>query len=95
LANYVAGYHPLFMICKCVKRIFQTPYLIAATGLMAGFISGYLRRAWQVKDPELIRYVRQQQLRRLCFRGSLWDTTAVPGLVAKGQDNQSLVVTRS
>jgi glycosyltransferase involved in cell wall biosynthesis len=73
LANYVAGYHPLFMACKCVKRAVDPPYGIVALGLMAGFVSGYFRRVPQVGDPALIQYVRQQQLRRLCLRESLWD----------------------
>jgi biofilm PGA synthesis N-glycosyltransferase PgaC len=75
LANYVAGYHPLFMTCKCGKRAFSKPYGIGALGLLVGFASGYLRRVSQVNDPQLIRYVRNQQLRKLCFRDSLWDRT--------------------
>ena len=73
LANYVAGYHPLFMSCKCAKRLFSKPYGIGAFGLMVGFVGGYLRRIPQVNDPALIRYVRGQQLCKLSFRDSLWD----------------------
>jgi biofilm PGA synthesis N-glycosyltransferase PgaC len=73
LANYVAGYHPLFMICKCAKRILSRPYGIASLGLLAGFIDGYLHRIPQVNDRDLIRYVRSQQLRKLFYRESLWD----------------------
>jgi poly-beta-1,6-N-acetyl-D-glucosamine synthase len=76
LANYVAGYHPLFMWCKCGKRMFRKPYGIGGLGLFIGFLSGYFTRYPRVNDPELIRYVRQQQLRKLCFRESLWDRTA-------------------
>src|SRR5256885_1602221 len=32
LANYVAGYHPLFMGCKCGKRLFAKPYGVGAVG---------------------------------------------------------------
>ena len=76
LANYVAGYHPLFMGCKCGKRIFSKPYGIGALGLLVGYASGYVRGVAQVDDVELIRYVRQQQLRRLCLKASLWDRKA-------------------
>lgn len=72
LANYVAGYHPLFMGCKCAMRAAQKPYLIGATGLMVGFLGGYLRRVPQVEDRQLIEYVRDQQLKRLSFKKSLW-----------------------
>lgn len=73
LANYVAGYHPLFMSCKCAKRAFTRPYGVAALALLAGFCSGYIRRVPQVADQELIRYLRRQQLQKLLFQESLWD----------------------
>jgi poly-beta-1,6-N-acetyl-D-glucosamine synthase len=72
LANYVAGYHPLFMLLKCLKRSFRRPVFVGAAGLFWGFCRGYLRRETQVPDPELIRYVRRQQLNKLVFKPSLW-----------------------
>ena len=72
LSNYITGYHPLFMLTKCVKRTFQRPYVTGAVGLWWGFCKGYLRGIAQVNDPELIRYVRRQQLNKLTLRPSLW-----------------------
>lgn len=71
-ANYIAGYHPLFMAAKCLKRTLQPPYLLGALGLLWGYGSGYLRRVPPVGDPGLIRYVRRQQLNKLLLRPSLW-----------------------
>lgn len=71
-ANYFTGYHPLFMFVKCAKRVFQKPYGLAAVGLLTGFVGGYFKRAPQVPDKDLIRYLRQQQMNRLMFRDSLW-----------------------
>jgi len=71
-ANYIAGYHPLFMLAKCLKRTVAAPYGIAPLGLLAGFATGYLKREPRVEDKEVIRYVRRQQLNRLTFRESLW-----------------------
>jgi glycosyltransferase involved in cell wall biosynthesis len=71
-ANYVAGYHPIFMLLKCISRALSKPYGIAAAGLWVGFCSGYLRRVWRVDDPEFMRYFRQQQFRRLLGRPNLW-----------------------
>lgn len=71
-ANYVAGYHPLFMFVKCMSRLTSEPYVIAALGLFIGYLSGYLRRVPMVGDEPLIRYIRQQQVRRLLARESLW-----------------------
>jgi glycosyltransferase involved in cell wall biosynthesis len=71
-ANYITGYHPLFMTLKCVKRVPQKPYFLAALGLFCGFVSGYINHEPQVADRELILYVRKQQLRRLFWQSSIW-----------------------
>jgi len=80
-ANYVAGYHPLFMLLKCLRRSFEKPYLIEGCGLWVGFVGGYLKRIPQAPDRDLIRYFRRQQLNRLFGKKSLWsDPAAVPAL---------------
>ncbi|HEY3856218.1 MAG TPA: glycosyltransferase family A protein [Verrucomicrobiae bacterium] len=72
LANYITGYHPLFMLVKCASRVFKKPYFLAAAGLGFGFASGYFKRIPPVDDSNLIKYFRDQQLRRLTLRDSLW-----------------------
>jgi glycosyltransferase involved in cell wall biosynthesis len=74
-ANYITGYHPLFMLVKCAKRLFERPYGLAALGLFSGFFSGYLKRVPRVEDEALVRYLRREQINRLLFRQSLWDMT--------------------
>jgi len=71
-ANYITGYHPLFMMLKCVKRIPQEPVLLAGVALWCGFISGYIKGVSRVNEPDLIRYVRKQQVSRLLFQDSIW-----------------------
>jgi glycosyltransferase involved in cell wall biosynthesis len=71
LANYVTGYHPLFMLAKCVKRAFQTTPL-AAVALGAGFCSGYANRVPMCEDVAAIRYLRRQQILRLLSRPSIY-----------------------
>jgi glycosyltransferase involved in cell wall biosynthesis len=70
-ANYVTGYHPLFMLVKCLKRAVQGPAW-AAPALCAGFCSGYFSRIDRVQDRRTIRYLRRQQLRRLFARPSIY-----------------------
>ena len=31
-ANYVVGYHPLFMLAKCAKRVVERPYVVGVAG---------------------------------------------------------------
>jgi poly-beta-1,6-N-acetyl-D-glucosamine synthase len=71
-ANYLTGYHPAFMLVKCLRRLAARPYFIGSLGLAWGFIKGYFRRAQQSQDPAFIRYVRSQQMRRLLFQESIW-----------------------
>lgn len=71
-ANYIAGYHPLFMLVKCMRRLLKKPYVLGSTALLWGFLSGYLKRTPQVKDRGLISYTRTQQMRRLLLLDSIW-----------------------
>ncbi len=71
-ANYVTGYHPLFMLFKCLRRLAAKPFLVGAIGLAWGFLKGYCKRAPQVQDRKLIHYTRAQQLRRLLLQQSIW-----------------------
>lgn len=71
LANYVTGYHPIFMLAKCARRAFQgTP--LAAVALCVGFCAGYAKRLPRVEDASAVRYLRRQQVRRLMSRPSIY-----------------------
>lgn len=71
-ANYMTGYHPAFMLAKCAKRALRKPPFVESTALLAGYCSGYLRHLPQHADAATIRYIRQQQLRRLLLRPSIY-----------------------
>jgi len=71
-ANYVVGYHPLFMLAKCGRRMLEKPYVLEGFGLWVGFVSGYLKRIPQIEDQEVMRFFRRQQMNRLLGRKSLW-----------------------
>ncbi len=71
-ANYICGYHPLFMLGKCLRRLPRKPYFIGSAGLFYGFITGYLQRIPQVDDRETIDYLRRQQLGRLTGNETIW-----------------------
>lgn len=71
-ANYITGYHPLFMIVKCLRRLVKSPYLLGSIGLMWGFVSSYWKDSPRIGDARLLRYTRNQQLRRLFLQESIW-----------------------
>jgi len=71
-ANYVCGYHPVFMLLKCAKRLKEKPYIIQSAALFWGFMSGYLKGVRQVDDRATIKYLRRQQMSRLLGGETIW-----------------------
>jgi poly-beta-1,6-N-acetyl-D-glucosamine synthase len=72
LANYITGYHPMFMACKCIRRTLRRPHA-NGLALWIGFMKGYWNKTPRVDDTSLIAYLRHQQVRALTFRSSLWN----------------------
>ena len=72
LANYICGYHPVFMITKCISRLRRPPYLFGSIALFYGFMTGYFKKIPQVNEPNTISYLRQQQLSRLMGKETIW-----------------------
>lgn len=72
MACYVSGYHPLFVAAKCLSRLARKPYVVGAAAIAFGFLKGYFAHKPQVRDAQLIRYLRNQQLRRLCGLKTIW-----------------------
>ena len=71
LANYITGYDPIFMACKCARRLLRRPHM-QGLALWCGFMKGYFRRIPRVNDPAMIRYLRREQWKALTFRPTLW-----------------------
>jgi glycosyltransferase involved in cell wall biosynthesis len=70
--DYVSGYHPLFLAAKSIVRLLRWPYFVGSFALVYGYISASIQRIPRVNDPELIRYLRQQQLARLFGGETIW-----------------------
>jgi poly-beta-1,6-N-acetyl-D-glucosamine synthase len=71
-AAYRSGYSTLFMLVRALRHLLLPPYLVGAAMMLTGYFEGYLRRLPRPAPPELIRFVRRQQLRRLLMRDTLW-----------------------
>ncbi len=71
-ANYISGYHPLYMVLKCISRLFRSPMIIGAVGLFYGYSSGYFKRIPQVDDKLLVKYLRKQQINKILMKNSIW-----------------------
>ena len=71
-ASYFAGYHPLFMAMKCISRTFKKPFGIAGLVYASGSGADTLNACPRSKDPQLIQYLRREQMKRLLLKSSLW-----------------------
>jgi biofilm PGA synthesis N-glycosyltransferase PgaC len=71
-ADYIIGYHPLFFLAKCARRILKPPYLVGSFGLFYGWLKAHFGRVARVPDPEFIEYVRRQQWNRLIGKETIW-----------------------
>lgn len=79
-SDYVVGYHPLFFLAKCVRRLFQAPLVIGGLALGYGFLRCYLKGVPRLDDQEFIRFIRDQQLRRLFKPKTIWRSPAKTGV---------------
>jgi biofilm PGA synthesis N-glycosyltransferase PgaC len=71
-AAYNVGYHPLFLMMRAAKRGLSWPPVIGGLFLLAGYLEGYLRRNKKIASPDLIRFIRKHQLKRLLMMESVW-----------------------
>ena len=69
---YVLGYSPIFMVARAAANALQSPPIIGSIMLLAGYLEGYFRRLPRSASPELVKFIRRQQLRRLLMLESTW-----------------------
>lgn len=70
--NYIAGYHPLFMIAKSLRRFTLHPIGLATLGLLTGYFGCWIKREPKIADEKTVSYIREQQLNRLLGKKSIW-----------------------
>jgi poly-beta-1,6-N-acetyl-D-glucosamine synthase len=63
--EYALGYHPLFEIVKCLRRLRARPFLVGSALQMCGYVRSGLRRDPRIVPHDFIAYLRQEQLKRL------------------------------
>ncbi len=69
---YISGYHPLFVVASCLYRITQRPYIIGSAAILYGYLKARLTHRQRVEDRSYVAYIRDQQLRRLTGRQTIW-----------------------
>jgi glycosyltransferase involved in cell wall biosynthesis len=70
--DYVSGYHPMFLIAKCVKKLFDRPYILGSLALAYGYVAARWEKMPQVDDSKLIEYLQRQQIAKLRGKETIW-----------------------
>ena len=66
MMNYLLGYHPIFHALFSINRMIDRPYLIGGIAIWVGYCWAGLRRLKRKVSPEFIRFLRREQMERLC-----------------------------
>ncbi len=59
------AYHPVFEVLKCVRRAAERPYLVGAAMRLAGYAWSCLAGTERGVPPDVARFIRGEQLRRI------------------------------
>lgn len=63
--NYFLGGHPLWHLFRSLFQMTHKPYIIGGTLLLWGYIWAFLTRTERPVSPELVRFYRTEQIKRL------------------------------
>jgi poly-beta-1,6-N-acetyl-D-glucosamine synthase len=63
--DYILGGHPLWQIFRCLYRSAKRPYVVGGGALLAGYTAAFLNRMERPVSPELMRFHRAEQMRKL------------------------------
>jgi biofilm PGA synthesis N-glycosyltransferase PgaC len=65
IRDYALGYHPVFELVKCAGRVTESPAVITSFAWFVGYAIAAVRRRPRLLPPDLISFIRQEQMRRL------------------------------
>lgn len=65
LMDFSLGYHPLFELVKCARRLTEKPVVVGALVRMIGFCWSYLSVRERVVPEQFVRFLRTEQRRRI------------------------------
>jgi glycosyltransferase involved in cell wall biosynthesis len=71
-AAYLSGYSIPFMLLRAARHLSTPPPLLGSAMMLAGYFEGFVKRLPRAASPELVRFIRRQQLRRLLMLETLW-----------------------
>jgi poly-beta-1,6-N-acetyl-D-glucosamine synthase len=63
--DYMLGMHPMWEIFRCIYQMSKPPVVVGGSLRLSGFFWGVVTRVEKVVPPDLVRFRRAEQMRRL------------------------------
>lgn len=89
--DHYFGTHPLFELFRIFRRMGSKPYLVGGLVRLAGFIWGYGTGAKREVSPEYIRFLREEQMKKLRAFLKSPSLNGRNGIGSIGEDSDLLV----
>jgi len=70
LQDYFMGYHALFEIGKCIRRVSSPPVGIGTVAQFCGYVFPWVTRRKRSVPDDFVQYLHQEQLRRVFPRAA-------------------------
>jgi glycosyltransferase involved in cell wall biosynthesis len=65
IRDYAVGYHPVFAFARMLNSLGDRPFILAAVTKMAGYLTAMAKRTERPVPPELVTFLRKEQMERL------------------------------
>lgn len=59
--SFMLGYHPIYLVMRAIRQLWERPKIIGSFGLIIGFTAGYIWRYPRVLRVAQMRYLRKLQ----------------------------------
>ena len=63
--EYYLGNHPLWQVFRALYQMKTSPYGLGGLAILAGYVSSFVRGTRRLAPPDVIRFCRREQMRRL------------------------------
>ena len=63
--DYYLGGSPVWQLFRVAYRMAKRPFVLGGLALLSGYISAFLRRVKRAVSPELMRFHRKEQMKKL------------------------------
>jgi len=65
ITHYILGYHPVFQLLRCLKRLKDKPLIVGSLIVLSGYYWAFCKKYEYRLPDDAVRYLRGEQISRL------------------------------